>query len=395
MNIKNPFHSFWMAGYECADHQNAFGVRVDLINTTGHLQLIDTDYKNLSPFKISTVREGIRWSQVETKPFQYDWSIVGMMIETAKANNIQQVWDLCHFGYPDDLTPFDPLFTDRFVGLCTAFVQFYRSLDSESTLIITPINEVSFLSWLGGEANGTSPYCTNQGWEVKYNLMNAYIKGIDALKTADPSVRILTTEPLINIVPRNDATFEEIENAAAMHEAQFQVTEILCGRLCPELGGSEDYLDMLGYNFYFNNQWTAEPHEFLDWKIGELNPKFIPLHQLLISAFKKYNRPFVLTETSHPKEDRPLWIKMIEVESHKLLQAELPFWGICWYPMVNRPDWDYLHDWHYAGIWDDVYDVNVPERVLHGPSVEALFEAQNSLINIVFTNNAHCYDTSK
>ena len=86
MNIDNPFHSFWMAGYECADHLNAFGTRVDLFNSTGHLQLIVTDYKNLSLFKIATVREGIRWSQVEIKPYQYDWSVVGTMIQTAKAN---------------------------------------------------------------------------------------------------------------------------------------------------------------------------------------------------------------------------------------------------------------------------------------------------------------------
>ncbi len=232
---------------------------------------------------------------------------------------------------------------------------------------------------MGGDVRGTSPYCTNQGWEVKYNLMKAYIKGIDALKAVDPLVRILTTEPLINIVPCNGATIEEIENAVALHEAQFQVTEILCGRMCPELGGSEDYLDIMGYNFYFNNQWTAAPHEYLDWKIGELNPKFIPLYKLLVTAFKRYNRPFVLTETSHPKEDRPLWIKMLEVESQKLLLAGLPFWGICWYPIVNRPDWDYLHDWHYAGIWDDVYETDLPVRVLHTPTAEALLQAQSIL----------------
>ena len=379
MNNVNPFHSFWIAGYECADHSNAFGNRVDLINTSGHLPLIDIDYKNLSAFKIATVREGIRWSKVETKPYQYDWSVISTMIQSGKANNIQQIWDLCHFGYPDDLTPLHPQFTNRFVALCTAFVEFYRSIDTESTLIITPINEVSFVSWLGGDARGTSPYCIREGWEVKYSLMKAYIKGIDALRAADSSVRILTTEPLISIVPSNDAGFEEIHHAATMHEDQFQVTEILSGRICPELGGNEAYLDILGYNFYFNNQWTAHSHEFLDWKIGELNPKFIPLHQLLTSAFQKYNRPFVLTETSHPKEDRPLWIKMIEVESQKLLQAGLPFWGICWYPMVNRPDWDYLHDWHYAGIWDDVYDKDLPGRVLHEPSAEALLEAQRIL----------------
>jgi hypothetical protein len=379
MNETNPFKSFWMAGYECTDQLNAFGKRVDLMRTSGHLQLIDTDYKNLTQFKISTVREGIRWSTVEIKPYEYDWSSVEKMIKAGIENNIQQVWDICHFGFADDLTPLHPEFANRFAALCTAFIQFYRSLDVQSTLIVTPINEVSFLSWLGGEVKGTSPYCSKQGWEVKYNLMKAYIKGIVALKTSDPTVRILTTEPLVNIVPSVNATFEQIENAQALHDAQFQVTEILCGNICPELGGKAAYLDILGYNYYHNNQWTENPHQFLNWQIGDMNSQYIPLHQLLITAFKKYGRPFVLTETSHPKEDRPLWIKMIETEAQKVLQAGLPFWGICWYPMVNRPDWDYLHDWHYSGIWDDVFDEAEPDRILHAPSAAALLETQRIL----------------
>ncbi len=69
---KNLFSSFWMGGFECSDKLNAFGNRVDLLNTTGHLEMIKEDYEMLLPFNISTVREGIRWSHVEKKPFQYD-----------------------------------------------------------------------------------------------------------------------------------------------------------------------------------------------------------------------------------------------------------------------------------------------------------------------------------
>src|SRR5213083_2167174 len=65
---QNPFHSFWMAGFECTDKLNAFGNRVDFLNETGHLQLMDEDYKRLSLFQMGTVREGIRWSQVEKAP---------------------------------------------------------------------------------------------------------------------------------------------------------------------------------------------------------------------------------------------------------------------------------------------------------------------------------------
>ena len=60
----SPFHSFWMGGFECSDKLNGFGHRVDLINESGHLQLLEQDYCNLATFNMKTVREGIRWSRL-------------------------------------------------------------------------------------------------------------------------------------------------------------------------------------------------------------------------------------------------------------------------------------------------------------------------------------------
>src|SRR5438552_16164289 len=140
-NPNNFFKTFWMAGFECTDKLNAFGNRVDFLNITGHLESIDKDYENLNDFNMATVREGVRWSQVETSPYVYDWSTVARIIEAGKKNNIQQVWDLCHFGFPDDLTPLHPLFARRFAALCRSFVQFYRCVSPDDTLIVIPINE--------------------------------------------------------------------------------------------------------------------------------------------------------------------------------------------------------------------------------------------------------------
>ena len=382
-NCNNPFKSFWMGGYECTDQLNTFGNRVDLINTTGHLDMIEHDYENLSIFNIKTVREGIRWSQVEKTPYVYDWSAVAKMIYAAKAKKIQQVWDICHFGFPDDLTPLHPLFAKRFASLCKSFIEFYRTIDKVSVLIITPINEVSFISWLGGDVRGTAPYCTNHGWEVKYNLMRAYIEAIEAMKAIDTTVRILTTEPLINISCDAMASFEDRALALKRHEDQFQVTEILCGNMCKELRGKPEYLDILGYNFYFNNQWLLNSEESIEWKENSVSPYFVPLNQLLINVYKKYNRPFVLTETSHPKESRTLWIDMLQKECRIILEKGLPFWGVCWYPILNRPDWDFLHDWHFSGIFDDIYDAKHPFRLLNNEVANALINCQKKLENLI------------
>lgn len=373
----NPFHSFWMAGFECTDKLNVHGNRVDFINLTGHLKQMDEDYQALSLFNIKTVREGIRWSVVEKQPYVYDWSVVEQMIRCGQRNGIQQLWDICHFGFPDDLTPLHPHFAPRFAALCKSFVQFYRSIDATNTLIVTPFNEVGFLSWLGGEACGTTPYCRRYGWQVKYALMKAYIKGIEVLKAADPGIRILTTEPLVNMVPKQNATEEEKRYAADIHELQFQVLEMLSGRLCPELGGKPEYLDLLGFNFYYNNQWIVNEEGFLPWANEGGDERWQPLSYLLEKVHQRYQRPILLTETSHPAEDRPNWINFIAEQCGEVVQKGIPLLGICWYPIIDRPDWDHLTPWHQSGIWDVVEDTNGHlQRVLHQPSANALHKAQ-------------------
>lgn len=366
-----------MGGFECADHINRHGNRIDLLNKTGHLQQAATDYRLLKNFSITTVREGIRWSAVEPTPYTYDWSSVASLMAAGQAAGIQQVWDICHFGFPDDLSPLHPHFTKRFVALCRAFVLFYRSQNLDAPLIVTPINEVSFLAWLGGDAKGTVPFCNRQGWKVKYELMRAYVQGIAALKEADPQVRILTTEPLVNIVPPLQATAEQITEAKQHHQNQFQVLDILSGRLCPELGGRPDYLDILGFNFYYNNQWVTGFEQFLPWANTPADPRWRPLSSLLEEAYARYQLPMVLSETSHPGEHRPQWLHFITTQCAALLKNNLPFWGICLYPIIDRPDWDDLSYWHHAGLWDTFHpsDQDV-ERTLCEPYAAALQAAQ-------------------
>ena len=381
--LTDPFRSFWMAGYECADHLNAFGHRVDLLTDTGHVDRLADDYADLRSFGIQTVREGIRWSQVETRPYQYDFSGVGRVLAIARQQGIQVVWDVCHFGFPDDLTPLHPMFARRFAALCRAFVLFVRDQQSGDSLVVTPINEVSFLAWLGGDVRGTSPYCVGQGWEVKYALMRACIEGIGAMRAVDPAVQIMTTEPLVNIVPPLMATDAERNEAARQHENQYQATDILTGRICPELGGSPDLLDLVGLNFYYDNQWTADFRSFLPWANHDPDPRWRPLRALLAGVYARYDKPLVLSETSHPGEDRPLWVRFIAAECVAALRAGVPLRGVCLYPIIDRPDWDFPEQWHQSGLWDASLPGEVlqpgqmPGRVLARDYAVALREAQH------------------
>jgi hypothetical protein len=390
MNEVSHFQSFWMGGYECSDKLNAFGHRVDILDATRHVDLIEEDYKALRALNISTVREGIRWSLVERTPYVYDWSIVRKMIAAGKQTGVQQIWDLCHFGYPDDLTPLHPLFARRFSSLCSAFINFYRSVDPDGLLILTPINEVNFLAWLGGEVRGTSPYCINLGFEVKYALMRAYIEGVTTIKKADPRVLILATEPLVNIVPPHNATAEEIAAAERADEDQFQSLDMLTGRICPELGGCENYLDIIGCNFYYSNQWEWRSNENIPWANIPYDSRWKPLSEIFKKVFYRYNKECILAETSHPGEHRPEWINYIAEECAVLVKGGFPLTGICIYPVTDRPDWDDLSFWHKSGIWDsEITDDGLQNnRVLNIPYAAAIAKAQQLIASAIQTRES-------
>lgn len=381
-SIKSPFKSFWMGGYECSDKLNASGNRVDLLNITQHLAFIYEDYALLKDFNISTVREGIRWSFVEKQPYVYDFSVVAEMMKAAKHHHIQQVWDLCHFGFPDDLTPLHPMFAKRFTALCLAFLEFYRSVNPSETLILIPINEVSFISWLGGEACGTAPYCQGMGWQVKYKLMKAYIEGVAALKSADDNVIILTSEPLVNMVPPQNPSEEDVVNAMIQHEHQFQATDILCGRICPELNGCPGYLDIVGLNYYYNNQWINGTTQFLGWADEPKDSRWRSPGSLVNEVYERYKKPVAITETSHPKEDRPFWITNITSQLVDILNNGIPLLGVCIYPIIDRPDWNDLITWHQAGLWDVEYGNGSYKRLLYEPYAKAFLQSQELIKNI-------------
>jgi len=371
----SPFSSFWMAGYECSDQLNHYGDRVDLLKLTGHIEKVEQDYQLLAPLGIATVREGIQWSKVERQPYHYDFSTVELMIKAGKAQGIQQIWDICHFGYPEDLSPLHPHFARRFVGVCEAFIRCYRNLSPDGLLIVTPINEVGFISWLGGDHASTTPYCRGMGWDVKYALIKAYILGINAMRAIDPTLLIMSTEPIVNIVPPLNASQQDIILAAEQHQHQYQALDMLTGRICPELGGHANLIDYMGFNFYYNNQWISNVYEYLPWANLDVDPRWRGLSSLLLEAYQRYGQKIVLAETSHSGEHRPNWLELITKECIKALELGVPLMGICLYPIVDRPDWDHLHNWHHSGLWD-ASESEPSARMVFEPYAAAILKYQ-------------------
>jgi beta-glucosidase/6-phospho-beta-glucosidase/beta-galactosidase len=355
----HQFNSFYWGGFECADHINRSGDRVNLLAETAHDQRVREDYRLLIDVDIRTVREGICWSNVEKMPYSYDFSEVKNRIDAAAELGIQQIWDLCHFGYPDDLIPTHPKFAERFVSLCKAFAIFFKQV-TDQRLFVVPINEISFLSWHSGDVRGTVPFAINSGFDIKYHLCKAAIKGVEALKEVDPDCQILLVEPMIHIHPGIAATDEEIRR---VNEDQFQAMDIVMGRMCPELGGTSKHADLLGFNYYHDCQWEHGGPP-LPWP--DLDPmvsRRTPFSSLLKKAFERYQKPVILSETGHFDERRAQWIQEISDECLKALALGVDLRGICIYPAIERPDWDNLSHLHKAGLWDlDSFKNRIPHE---------------------------------
>lgn len=361
------FNTFFMGGYECADHINRSGERINLLKETQHDIRFTEDYEALAAIGIKTVREGICWSAVESSAGVFDFAEVLNRMKAAEKLGIQIIWDLIHFGYPDGIYPTHPLFCQRFEKLCDAFARFHKE-HTKQELFVVPINEISFLSWHSGDVRGTVPFAVNSGWDIKYHLCKATILGIKALKNADPDCHIILVEPLVKI-----HASEQQNDVHELNENQFQAMDIIAGRICPELGGSDDFLEILGFNYYWNCQWTAggEP---LDWP--DLNHKRMPFSEILQQAYDRYKKPLFISETGHFGEGRVQWLEEITAECLLAKKNGVDLRGLCIYPVTDRPDWDNLSSYCQCGIWD--LDEN-SNRIPHQEYIDAVIKAQTTL----------------
>jgi beta-glucosidase/6-phospho-beta-glucosidase/beta-galactosidase len=372
------FSSFWMAGFESACHINRRRQRLDMIASTQHDRFVESDYAKLRALGMTTVRDTARWHLIESSPGIFELSSVAATVSAARRQQIQIVWDLCHYGWPDGLDIYSAAFVDRFARFCSEISRFIRE-QSDDVPFYTPINELSFFAWAAGEVGWFYPFGHSRGGEVKRQLVRACIAGIEAIWAVDRRARIVTVEPLIHVVPPRGRP-ELADVAAAYRRSQFEAWDMLAGALTPELGGQPRYLDILGVNFYHDNQWEYPGGEKIAWHILPRDPRWVPFHVLLREAYERYRRPIFVAETSHVGAGRALWISEMADELCLAIDAGVPLEGVCLYPILDRFEWDDPTHWHNSGLWDLVRDEqdNLLRR-LNEEYADALYAAQRKL----------------
>jgi beta-glucosidase/6-phospho-beta-glucosidase/beta-galactosidase len=369
------FQSFFLGGFECSTHRLRNGKRLDLIASTKHDVFVREDYARLQRLGITTVREGTRWHLIERSPGVYDFSSILPMLRAARDMGMQVIWDLCHYGYPDDLDIFSPEFLRRFGKYVTAFTRLVQD-ETGDVPFYCPVNEISFFSWAGGDGGHLNPYAFGRGFELKQQLVRAAIEAIEAIWSVEPRARIIHTDPVIHIIPDPKRPHERAE-AEGYRMAQYQSWDMLSGRLYPELGGAEHYLDIIGANFYPNNEWVYNGP-----MIKRYQPEYKPFRRILFEVYERYGRPMFISETSTENKYRAAWFRYVCREVRAAIEDGIPLHGICWYPILNHPGW--VDDRHCEnGFWD--YCNEQGERVLYVPLAMELSRQQRALARLVYS----------
>ena len=291
-----------------------------------------------------TAREGLRWHLIESQPGKYDFSSALRIHDAAQSQGVQIIWDLLHFGWPEWLDVFTTDWLQSFGEFAAAFAKVLAK-ETSGTPFVAPVNEISFVSWAGGDVEYINPFSRGRGPELKRQLVRAVLLSSDAVRAEIPAVRLVAPEPVIHIV--GDPTQpEDVLRAAEYRLSMFESWDWISGRAQPELGGHPSYLDIIGINYYNRNQW---------WNHGEIiwlhDPEYRPFREILMEVHARYQRPMFIAETGTEDEDRPAWLAYIAAEAFAARRAGAELHGICLYPILNHPGWD--DDRHCKnGLWD-------------------------------------------
>ncbi|HTL55204.1 MAG TPA: hypothetical protein VL361_05965 [Candidatus Limnocylindrales bacterium] len=360
------FQSFFGGGFECSTFRRRSGERIDLIDATAHDRFAQQDYLRLNRQGLGIAREGVRWHLVESRPGHYDFSSVQPIVRAARETGTEVVWDLCHFGWPDHLDLFKPEFIQSLAQYGAAFAH-WLARQMPGPYFFVPINEISFFSWASGDEGSMYPFVTGRGFELKVQLVRAALAAMDAIWTVLPRARFMHVDPIIHVIASQQHP-EEAPAAEAYRLSQFQAWDMLSGRLWPELGGQERYLDIVGVNFYPHNQWFYNLKNFRRIRkfrpLHRRHPRYRPFRQMLAEVHERYHRPMFIAETGAENRARPDWLRYICGETEAAILNGVPVHGICLYPILNHPGW--VDDRHcHNGLWD--YPDERGNRKLYAP----------------------------
>ena len=220
-----------MGGFECADHINRAGDRVNLLQLTEHDIRAREDYapagKAFDPYGAG-------------RDLLVCGGILALRIRLHGSGNPHDGGSPS--GHPGYLGPVSLRVSGRPHAPPTpaSWIASWRS--AAPSPVFTGSRPTNRSSWSRSMRSVSCPGIPEtcgvlslsqqiRAGDIKWHLCRAAIAGIQALLDTDPACRILTIEPLIRVHPSEHSSPAHLAN---LNNNQFQAMDIIAGRMCPE-----------------------------------------------------------------------------------------------------------------------------------------------------------------
>jgi beta-glucosidase/6-phospho-beta-glucosidase/beta-galactosidase len=311
---------------------------------------------------------------------RFDFGPIAPFLEAQRQQQVLPIWDLCHYGYPDDADPFADDFAERFAAYARAAAAHVAAHQFRGPYYFTPVNEPTFFGYMAGEWAWAAPFGKDRATRRRLTLAmaRADIAAVAAIREILPEARMIHIDPLINCVAPNDRS--DLAEAAwrETYDDANLAFDVVGGLRHPELGGSPEILDIVGLNNYSFGQMEYRengPHA----PLAPGDPRIRPLCDLIEEAAKRFGRPVIVAETSGIGGGRADWLNDVVNECLAAANRGVDLHGVCMFPAVDMPDW-HSGQWVHNGIADlERQPDGDLRRIPDAPYVDALRRWQKRL----------------
>ena len=346
----------WASGEECSDplvlHAGRV-IRVDELESTGHLASRATDLAQAASLGIGAWRYGMPWHRTETAPGEYDWRLWDLALAGCEEHGLTPVIDLCHFGLPDHYDGFcDPAWVDGFLLYVEAFLARYRE-----PLWFTPVNEPSVTaaqSALFGVWNDRRTDIADFAVALSHCVL-ADLEAFARIR-ADRDGWNVCAEAFIVPVVTDESRRAEADTFTAHWLAAWDLRlgHPLDPLAEPSFASVDDGVRtrinalatrdrfVAGHDFYPTSATVYAAHG--EQPAGLAVSERIAAYETAARAFHvRYAVPFWVAETSNlglPASQGSEWLQELTDGLARLRADGLPARGLCWYSRGDQHDWD-------------------------------------------------------
>jgi hypothetical protein len=316
----------WAVGEESSDPVVPFEgrpVRVDQMESTGHLARLEDDLADVAGLGVRHVRYGINWRRAEPEQGHHDWALWDRAMAACERLGLEMIVDLLHFGVPDWLAGVgDPGLPEALLSYTEAFLARYPQ-----PRWFTPVNE-PFVAALMSAKLGV----WNEAEQGQAAFINALARLLlaDGLAAAairaDRPARFLQAEAFGPPELDERLLSFDLRYGVEPPDATAPTLDLLDDGIrarISEVASTEGVV--AGHDFY-----PASGASALDYV--DLARRF----------HDRYGVPFMVAETSNlgldPSEG-PGWLEGLFDAACRLRQESVPCMGICWYSRGDQHDW--------------------------------------------------------